>query len=630
MRWTWLRSSALLTVFIAVPLAVADKPAVPGEGKLAWRTNADLLPVGDYLIVRFDKEQCKKRQPWPFGIFRNDDNTQDIRERFGFAEKEENKSQVSGLKLEVDLRLPGAYNGWWMKLKNQDWSAFNKWQLVLRMRLEDPATRVFKLELKTHNGDEVYPYIVRIAKQHEAMQRERGFFDCMIPLARILGTRPASGTLHELVLVFEHDRVTSPKSELLLHSIRLAPPESNEAQLDTQNLFDDLGRRAFLWFRDHRNEQTGLILDRAPNSLARPEESNVCSIAAVGYYLSALPEAIRTKQISRAVAQSHAEQVLTFLLDKVPHRGGLFFHFMDADTGQPLDDSEISCLDSAILFNGCIVASEALGGRVRELADALLDRAKWSEFIVKHPRTEKPLLALGWSRRKGLLGPMDVRSSEMLMAYFLAIGSRTHPVSPGLWYNTQVVRREVAGHSILNPTHPLFTSNYSLSWHDLRGLQDRDGVDLERNARDAALANRDFCRSLAKDHAAYAPANGAWFGISAGDGPRGYEAPGLIHGDANGTVWPMAALAALPWIPNELEEDVERWRNSSIWPVVSGPYGLAPFNLDQGWIGQDLIAIDLGSYYLNLANVRNRTVTNLFMRHPIAVSAVQRLQLEKE
>ena len=56
-----------------------------------------------------------------------------------------------------------------------------------------------------------------------------------------------------------------------------------------------------------------------------------------------------------------------------------------------------------------------------------------------------------------------------------------------------------------------------------------------------------------------------------------------------------------------------------------GPYGLAPFNLQEGWIGTDLIGIDLGSFYLAVANHRRATVWDLWKQHPIARRAIERI-----
>jgi hypothetical protein len=224
------------------------------------------------------------------------------------------------------------------------------------------------------------------------------------------------------------------------------------------------------------------------------------------------------------------------------------------------------------------------------------------------------------------LGAMDVRSSEMAMAYFLAVGSRSHPIDPQCWYNTSVVSGDIEGHKVLNPHLPLFTSYYGLGWHGLKGLADKDGVNLDANAREAALANRAFCRALSQSSLTYKEQFGGWWGISAGDSPSGYVAPQLIPGDAAGTVWSTSALAAVPWALDEIRADLDNWRKSSLWQLVCGTYGLAPFNLDAEWIGSDIIGIDVGSFYLNLANQRNGTVQQLWMKHPVAKAALERLE----
>ena len=403
--------------------------------------------------------------------------------------------------------------------------------------------------------------------------------------------------------------------------ITRAQPDASQSDA----ILDDLGRRAFAWFERNRDEATGLVLDRAPNAEQERRRSNVASIASVGFYLSMLPEAVRLGQIDRAAAEGHARLVLHFLRDHGPQHDGLFYHFMDASSGRQTANSEVSALDSAIFFNGCMVVGRFFGGDVAPLADELLDRADWQRFVVKHSKTGKPVLSFGWKPGEGLLGGMQVRSSEIAMAYFLATGSRTHPIDPQCWYNTEVRRGKVAGLEVLNPTQPLFTSYYGLCWHNLSGKVDREGGDLDANAREAALANRAFCREMAGRFSTYSVGRGGWWGLSAGDSPRGYEAVGPVEAEVDGTVWPVAALAALPWVPEELNRDLIQWHVGPDWSAVAGAYGVAPFNADRKWVGRDLIGIDLGSFYLNLANLRHGTVRDLWMSHPIARSALSRL-----
>ncbi len=627
--------TCLILCFItASSYAQAGTETTEVPAKDLWRTNPDLIPLRDYVLIKFDRPLDELRPPLKFGIFRKIESRE-------IQWIEETYQEVSfpghdrsfGF-LDLHYKVPGidSYNGWWLKLDDADWSKFKQWSLVLRLRQGKPCTKRFKVELKVRRKGSIapstFPAIVNVSRNHIAEMAKRGFFDVILPLRSML-SRADLSQMYEFVIVFENRRVDVTEGDLLIHSIRLAPPGNNEAKMDLQTLLDQLARKAFLWFEEHRSKKTGLVLDRSPNSPMGRELPNLSSIASVGYYLSMLPEAERTSQISSEEAKERALQIVSYALNNMKHYHGIFYHFVDVDTGEPIEGSEVSCLDSAIFFNGCMVVAQAYGERIAELANTLVDRADWTQFIVKHPETHKDVLALGWKQRMGLLGPMDVRSSEMAMAYFLAVGSRSHPIDPQYWYNTSVMFGDIEGRRVLNPRHPFFTSYYGLGWHYLKGFVDKEGIDLDGNARKAALANREFCRLLAEHSLTYSKESGGWWGISAGDSPNGYVTPHLILGDANGTVWPTAALAAVPWIPDEIETDLDNWRNSPIWTIVSGTYGLTPFNLDVEWVATDVIGIDLGSFYINLANHRNGTVQQLWMRHPVAKLALQKLGYQK-
>jgi hypothetical protein len=305
--------------------------------------------------------------------------------------------------------------------------------------------------------------------------------------------------------------------------------------------------------------------------------------------------------------------------------------FTTSLTGSPVNlsvyEPEFSLLDTAIFLNGCMVVAEGFPS-TSQLANRLNDRVDWTRFLVLKPGTKKKLLSLGWRPAHGrsLLGPADVRSSEFAMPYFLAIGARAYPIHPSTWYNTAVVSGEVCGYQLLNPDHPLFTSYYGLGWADLRGVIDGDGVDLDANAREAALANREYCRRVAAlRFRTYRAGEGGWWGLSAGDSPAGYVAKGPHAGDPYGTVWPTAALAAVPWVADELLQDLSNWTASAAWRYTCGDYGLAPFSLDVPWAGEDVIGIDLGSYAVSYLNYRDGAVWRLWSNHPVARAAMKRI-----
>ncbi|MHC4176846.1 MAG: glucoamylase family protein [Planctomycetota bacterium] len=582
-------------------------------------------------MIRFDNPLDNLAVPESqFGVFKPEEPGHVLRasQRWQSIDRPDRARPVGLLRLEYSV--PRLYLGWWLKLGGGNWTRYRDGFLTLRLRMTEKTPPLFKLELKTAEGGPPHFVYVRLTRRHHQESKLAGFADVAVAISDFR-IRDLSH-LTELVIVLEADRLPRPyrQGELLIESIRLVTKREQFRKRkhgapdakDPPTLLDDLGQLAFEWFQVNRHPQTGMVLDRSPNRRRHGLPSGMSSIAGAGYHLSLLPQWVRQGWLSQEEAERQAIVALKFALSTLPHHHGLFYHFVDIETGRRHGQSEISILDSAIFFNGAMVAAQAFGGETARLADALIDRADWPALLTRHPTTGKPLLSLGWTPEKGLLTPADVRSSEMAMPYFLAVGSRTHPIQPDCWYNTDVVRGRVAGYEILNPAHPLFTALYGLGWHDLKGWVGRDGVDLDANARVASVANRAFCRQLADQFSTFRPDAGGWWAISAGDAPAGYIAPGPIREHLDGTVWPLAALASLPWMEKELEADLKRWRSSATWQKVCGPYGLAPFNLDRDWVGNDLLAIDLGSFALALANLRNRTVWNLWMRHPVAKAAL--------
>ena len=411
---------------------------------------------------------------------------------------------------------------------------------------------------------------------------------------------------------------------------------SSASRQHPRAIIEDLVRRAFDWFQKHQHPATGLVLDRGLNQAAAPLRFDLpamASLSACGFYLSLLPAWVSRDWLSRESAERAATTLLGTAIGQVEHHHGVLYHFVDWRNGRRWRTSEVATLDTAIFLNGAMVAAAAFGDKTAVLANSLLDRVGWPEFVIDGPRAKQQLLAMGWSPERGFYGPADVRTSEMAMAYFVAAGS-SRAIDPQLWRNTRIDRGVVATIELLHPTFPLFTSNYGLGWHDLRGLVDSDGVDLDADARAAALANRAYCHMLAARRSTFVASNGDWWGLSAGDSPRGYVAVGPakdddknVSSDVDGTVWPLAALATLPWIADEMLDDLERWFESPLWKQSLGDFGLAPIQVTAAatWIGTDLIGIDLGSFAVGVENERSDGVRRHWMRHEVGQRAIARL-----
>jgi hypothetical protein len=599
---------------IAIAVAVVASPA---EGM-----------AGDAVtVITFDREPEGPDAPRPpHGIFRdpNQDPSQQFITEEVLTEELPGGKKMDFLRLLYVCEATGAFNGWWCRIpaERADWRPHADKLLTVRLRTGKASPNIVKLEIKTEGGG-VHPCYLRIGLAEAKEIEQKGYADVAVPLRDIVPNRDALARVTELVLVLLQDRLApnARRGLLLLNSVRLV--EESEARYDGHALSEELSHRAFSYFRDHTHPVSGLVRDRASNFEGRgTRDSNVASVSATGFYLSILPYAVKCGWMDRDQAEREAGRILRFATHVAHHRDGLFFHFMICEEGERWERSEVSCLDSAIFMNGVAVVSEAFQS-VAAMADEILDRADWTKFLVE--KEGKRFLSLGWSPERGLLGPLDVRTSETLMAYVLAIGSRSHPIDPDIWYNTSTAERTVAGYRVCHGELPLFVHQYGLLWMNPGG-PDRDGIDLPANAVRAALANRRFCREIAaKRSMTYAdcPGVGGWWGISAGDSADGYVAPGPIYGDAD-TVWPMAALAS-PGIALVIEEDLARWRSSRVWHRVLGKYGLAPFNLDTGWIGDDLIGIDIGAFLLNQAIHDGDLARGLFMRHPVTKTAIDRI-----
>ncbi len=522
----------------------------------------------------------------------------------------------------------GVEFAFFLRKEQADWSAFYRGELVIRVRTMAKANQSLYAELVAIDGTVAARWSIALPKRDGKQFQEQGFVDLRLPL-HCAESSLKLRSLDKLSLQLKSaTAATTTRSEVkmsdVLHSIRIAmPPVISEAYAASP---DALAAAAFDWFEKYRDPDSGLVPDRAPNRIfvgPGPLRQLCCSIASVGYYLSLLPDAVARGRMDEETARRRAEQVLKFLESHAEHHSGLLYHFIDLKTGQRFFECEFSSLDTAILLNGCMVVSVRFRGEIGEIADRLMDRVDWTAFCLPATDRHAATLSMGWQPGTGLLGPMDIRSSEFAMPYMLAIGAKHHPIDAQLWDDTRVERGVVAGIPLLNPGHGLFTSYYGLGWHSQQFCRRINAMELWQNAEASARANRAFCEL--EESKTYLQASGNWWGISAGDSPDGYFAPGLLPGAARGTVWPTATVAAIPWAESQIKVDLVSWRQSPVWQYVSGPYGIAPFNLERNWVGEDLIGIDLGSMAVNIVNSRRGTIWNLWEQHPVAQRAMAKL-----
>ena len=407
----------------------------------------------------------------------------------------------------------------------------------------------------------------------------------------------------------------------------------------------ELQKRTFGYFQQELNPENGLVRDNT-----RPDAP--ASVAGSGLALACRVVAVEHGYESRPTAASEARKILEFLAaaeqsDRPTATGykGFFYHFLDMETGKRTWQSELSTIDSAILFAGAIVASRYFDGdsaderAVRELGDMLYRRADWRwmlrDGVVSHGwRPERGYLRYGW---RGY--------NEALFLVILALGSPTFPI-PEKCYSKWIETyrwRKIHGHEFIY-SGPLFTHQLSHVWIDFRGIQDsytrERCIDYFENSRRATYVQRAYALENPRGFKGYG--ENAW-GITASGGPAdtkekvsrggrkffGYHARGVPFGPDDGTLSPWASVASLPFAP-EIVVPAMRHLNTK-YPDIAGHYGYeSSFNPSfpgrnaAGWVSKWHYAIDQGPLIIMVDNYLSGLMWRMTRRCDYIVRGLKR------
>jgi hypothetical protein len=399
-----------------------------------------------------------------------------------------------------------------------------------------------------------------------------------------------------------------------------------------EEFLEDLSRRAFRYFQDHADPNTGLVLDRARTDGAAHDAShpshNITSSAATGFGLTALCIAAERGWISRAEARERVRRTLRFFAERAPQEHGWFLHWMNKPNGERRWQSEYSSIDTALLLGGVLTARQYFrsDAEIKRLATRIYERVDFKWMLARHPT----LISHGWKPETGFLKPRWDTYSEHLILDLLAIGSPTHPILSLSWRAWQRKRIEYAGYTYITGG-PLFIHQYSHAWVDFRNW--REGwspyTDYFDNSVAATRAHREFCLSLANEFPGYS--ENVW-GITASDSAKGYVAwSGPPRDPAiDGTVVPCAAGGSLMFTPDISLAALHAMREK-YGERIYGRYGFTDaFNPNTGWTGTDVIGIDVGIILLSAENLRSGNVWRWFMRNPEIPRAMQLSGLRRD
>lgn len=449
-----------------------------------------------------------------------------------------------------------------------------------------------------------------------------------------------------------------------------APPPTAEPlnlpPLPADALLKDLERRAFDFFWETTDPSTGLALDRWPSPSS-------CSIAAVGFALTAYVVGAERGLITRVQARARALATIRFFFAApqgdapagVAGYRGFFYHFLDVKTGARYGTSELSTIDTALLLAGMLHCQSYFDGAdpdeaiLRSLVEEIYARVDWPWFQAR-----APWICMGWSPEQGFLASDWKGYNEGSLLYLLALGSPTHPVGADAWaawtstYETSPVSGWVTeyGQTYLR-FPPLFGHQFTQCWVDLRGMADvymkGKGIDYFENSRRATSAQRGYAVANPEGWAGYGAE--VW-GVTAGDGPGdflrsfgggkprqffGYAGRGMGGPSAydDGTVAPYAAGSSVAFAP-EIALPALSAMYARFGKAVYGRYGFYAFNQSFaftdvpvplgkvvpgfGWVDGDYLGIELGPLLAMIANHRGEIVWKSLRRHPAVKLGLQR------
>jgi hypothetical protein len=409
-------------------------------------------------------------------------------------------------------------------------------------------------------------------------------------------------------------------------------PTAPASAQTTDALLDSLQYRAFRFFWDEANPDLGLVKDRdTPGS--------PCSIAATGFGLTGICIGIDHGWVTRA---DGAQRVLNTLntfwtwpqgtaANGTIGYKGLYYHFLNMNTATREWSSELSTIDTALLFAGIydvrqyFTQNDPTETQIRALADSITRRADWAwttngGFWIK----------MGWKPETGFNNFGNwVGYNEATIMEIIALGSPTHPVPSFVWtgwsnqFNNQWATHY--GQTFLT-FPPLFGHQYSHCWIDFRNRRDAfmrsKGIDYFENSRRATYAARGYCIANPGGWLAYS--DSIW-GLTASDDPLvGYQAHGAPPAmNDNGTITPTAALSSIAFAPEIVIPFVHKMWNTykaQLW----GPYGWNDaFNPTRNWYGPDALGIDQGPILIMIENYRNESVWNRFMTNPEILAGLQ-------
>ena len=410
---------------------------------------------------------------------------------------------------------------------------------------------------------------------------------------------------------------------------------STRAMTDDE-LLDMVQEASVRYYWEGAHPNSGTALENIPG------DPNVVATGASGFGIMALLVGVDRGFIPRQQGNQRLHKIATFL-EKADRFHGVWPHFLDGRTGKAMAvfgryDNGGDLVETAFLTEGLLAARQyfkddrALYNQLTRLWESIEwdwhRRTPDSDFLYWHWSPDYSTLIthklIGWN--------------EVMITYLLAIASPTHPVPASLFYSGWASqskeaeeyragrgRRADGDHYSNGKTYegikldvgvgsggPLFFTHYSFMGFDPRGIRDKYANYFENN-RNLALINRAWCMRNPGGFAGYG--QDSW-GLTASDGPRGYNPHEPSAAGDDGTITPTGALASFPYTPQASMQALKHFYRD-LGDRLWGVYGFRDaFNLKEDWFAPISMGLNQAPIAVMIENHRTALVWNMFMANP--------------
>lgn len=388
-------------------------------------------------------------------------------------------------------------------------------------------------------------------------------------------------------------------------------------RIPTDDLLTLVQERTFKYFWDYAHPVSGLSRERL-------NSNNVVTSGGSGFGVMTIPVAIERGFITREEGAQRMLTIATFLDEKTEKFHGAFSHWIDGETGKAIAFSEkdngADLVETALLVQGLLAVQQYFNldnqteSAIRQKIQNIWEAVEWDWFI-----NSSNALFWHWSPNYGWDMNMNISGwNEALIVYVLAASSPTHPIEKSVydagWARNGAMKNGKKFYDItlpLGPDYggPMFFAHYSFMGLDPRNLSDSYADYWEQNVAHAKI-NHAYCKANPKGHFGYS--DKCW-GLTASDYHDGYTASSPTND--KGTIAPTAALASMPYTPQESLAALEYFYYV-LGDRIFKEYGFVDsFTLSRRWFASSYIAIDQGPIVVMIENYRTGLLWNNFMQN---------------